>query len=238
MSNAGVYGNSQTGPGVRVDASTNVGVFGSSNGSYAVFGVSANSVGVVGQTTNGVGVYGIGNSGTAGRFDGAVVVNGDFSATGMKSAVVVAADGVQRRLYCMESPDSWFEDANDAELRGGSVVVKFDPIFASVVDLRDCHIFLTPKSDCNGLFVSEAERTGNSFTVRELRGGTSNTRFSYRILARRRDLDVKRGQPANLPQVTRPSNLPDPNNVPMRPNVAPPPNIPEQVTTGRGQSAA
>ena len=79
---------------------------------------------------------GIASGGIVGRFDGAVVVNGDFSATGMKSAVVVASDGVQRRVYCMESPESWFEDMGEAQLQGSGVRVALDHGFLSVVNIR------------------------------------------------------------------------------------------------------
>ena len=45
-------------------------------------------------------------------------------------------------------------------------------------------MFLTPKGDCNGLYVAKESPT--SFVVRELGGGVSNIGFDYRIMAKRR----------------------------------------------------
>jgi hypothetical protein len=51
-------------------------------------------------------------------------------------------------------------------------------------------VFLSPEGDCKGLFVPEKTATG--FHVRETEGGTSDTRFSYRIVALRADVDAPR----------------------------------------------
>ena len=47
-------------------------------------------------------------------------------------------------------------------------------------------MFVTPEDDCRGLCVRN--KTTTSFEVRELQGGTSNVAFSYRIVARRKDI--------------------------------------------------
>ena len=44
------------------------------------------------------------------------------------------------------------------------------------------HVFLTPKGDCNGLFVTNKSPGG--FEIRELKAGTSGVGVSYRILAK------------------------------------------------------
>jgi hypothetical protein len=49
---------------------------------------------------------------------------------------------------------------------------------------RDYHVFLTPRGDCEGLYVSNVD--SHSFTVRELRRGISNVEFDFRIVARRK----------------------------------------------------
>jgi hypothetical protein len=41
---------------------------------------------------------------------------GNLAATGLKTAVVPLADGTRRRLYCVESPESWFEDVGFVRL--------------------------------------------------------------------------------------------------------------------------
>jgi len=45
------------------------------------------------------------------------------------------------------------------------------------------HVFLTPKGDCEGLYVSNESASG--FEVHELRNGHSSIGFDYRIMARR-----------------------------------------------------
>jgi len=51
-----------------------------------------------------------------------------------KSAAVLHPDGTHRRLYCVESPDSWFEDFGEAPLECGEATVTLDPDFAAVAE--------------------------------------------------------------------------------------------------------
>jgi hypothetical protein len=46
------------------------------------------------------------------------------------------------------------------------------------------HVFLTPKGDCEGLYVSN--QTPRGFEVHELRHGNSDIAFDYRIMAKSR----------------------------------------------------
>jgi hypothetical protein len=48
----------------------------------------------------------------------------------------------------------------------------------------DYHVFLTPKGECRGLYISKESATG--FEVHELGGGRSNVAFDYRVVALRR----------------------------------------------------
>jgi len=64
-------------------------------------------------------------------------------------------------------------------------VVKLDTDFAKVIKRGDYKVFLTPEGDCRGLYV---RRRTASFEVRELAGGKSSVAFSYRIVARRKDI--------------------------------------------------
>jgi hypothetical protein len=116
---------------------------------------------------------------------------GDVSATGVitgkvKNAIVPFPDGSQRLLHCMESPEHWFEDFGSARLKRGRATVKLDADFAKVVTLEGYRVFLTPEGDCHGLYVQS--KRGASFEVRELQGGTSSVAFSYRIVAKRKDI--------------------------------------------------
>ena len=47
------------------------------------------------------------------------LVHGNQTVLGLKSAAVPFPDGTWRRLYCMESPENWFEDFGTAQLVKG-----------------------------------------------------------------------------------------------------------------------
>src|SRR4030095_2228050 len=99
-------------------------------------------------------------------------VVGDFSVFGSKNAAVPHPDGSHRLLYCMESPESWFEDFGEASLRQGRAIVRLPADFAPLVHTKGYHIFLTPYGECGGLYVSTRTRT--QFEVRELGGGRTS----------------------------------------------------------------
>ncbi len=196
------------------------GVSGTSLLGIGVDGISRTSFGVRGMTmsnaVSGAGVMGIGSPGHgvvgiarqtfttpvvpppfvtggplfAGLFLGNVQVQGDFTVTGRKSAVVPHPDGTHRRLYCVESPENWFEDFGSGKLKGGRTIVALDKTFSKLVTCKDYHVFLTPEGDCNGLYVQR--KTSSGFEVREMQKGASAVSFSYRIVARRRDVKGKR----------------------------------------------
>jgi hypothetical protein len=105
--------------------------------------------------------------------------------------------GAYRQLFCMESPENWFEDFGEAELVNGKAQIKLDPQFASLVKTRGYHVFLSPYGDCRGLYVSARSATG--FSVREQQRGGSTLQFSYRIVARRKDVAAER-----LPKIDPP----------------------------------
>jgi hypothetical protein len=150
-----------------------------------------NGRGVVGESRNGWAVLGSTTTGWAGVFHGrAIVFGGFFVWGGPKSAVVPHPDGSHRQLYTLESPESWFEDFGRGEVVNGRGRVELDPDFAAVVRSDDYHVFLSPEGNSNGLFVSE--RAPDGFEVREQRRGRSRLSFSYRVAARRRDVEVER----------------------------------------------
>jgi hypothetical protein len=153
-------------------------VIGTSNRSAGVFGFS-NSFGVVGQATS-PGSY-------AGFFNGNVFVIGN---RGAKSAAVPFPDGTRRVLYCMESPELWFDDFGSAKLKRGRAGVPLDTDFAKVIKRGDYRVFLTPEGDCRGLYIRRKSAAG--FEVRELMGGKSSIDFSYRIVGRRKDIERHR----------------------------------------------
>jgi hypothetical protein len=180
-------------------------------GGFAIYGLSANGHGLVGATaatgaaavvgaTNGVvGAY-------AGSFFGPVVVSGAFTVVGgPKSAAVPHPDGTHRRLYCVESPESWFEDFGQAALDCGQATIELDPDFAAVIDTAAYHVFLTGYDDFE-LRVSERGR--ESFHV-QAKNAASQGRFSWRVVAKRKDIKAARFETVTIPAEPVLPSVPD-----------------------------
>jgi hypothetical protein len=196
---AGVYGVNPAGVGVWGDSTNIVGTAGKSTNGFGVYGESTNSTAVRGFSQNGIGVNGqSGNPASyAGYFTGNVFVNGAFTVFGgAKSAAVDHPDGSQRRLYCMESPESYFEDFGRGKTSGGHADVALDADFAAVVNGDDYHVYLTPKGDCKGLYVSG--QTSRGFSIQENQGGNASVAFDYRVVARRKDRVGARMEKVNV----------------------------------------
>jgi hypothetical protein len=66
-----------------------------------------------------------------------------------------------------------------AQLLGGTAIVLLPEHFSLVTEEESLTVQVTPRADCNGLFV--AEITTTSIIVKELQGGTSNIQFDYMI---------------------------------------------------------
>jgi hypothetical protein len=224
--NNAVQGTSGSGIGVQGSSNSNTGVQGSSTSGYGVYGSSPNNYAVVGVTTSGNGVYGqvstANQAGVIGRQEAAggnwaFYGFGNIGATGTKSAVVPAADGNGHlTLYCMESPECWFEDFGSARLSRGSAAVRIDPEFAQTVHMGEYHVFLQAEGQCKGLAVEGKTATG--FAVRELGGGTSDVSFAYRIVALRKDVTAPRLNRVALPHAPVPVHAQAP--APARPKVS------------------
>lgn len=198
----GVYGENSASSGSAsavlgiAYGSSGIGVNGHGLG-YGVFGYGDNGVRGEGKYSTSAGVAGIGGSSGDGVYGSGsnhgIYSDGNFAASGTKSAVVALPDNRVVELYAMESPNNWFEDFGSADLSSGVAEVALDPTFALTVNTEmSYHIFLTPKGDCEGLYV--AQQNARGFQIRELRGGKSNVTFDYRIVARRRGFESVRLQ--------------------------------------------
>jgi hypothetical protein len=181
-------------------------------GGFAVYGLSARGHRLVGATAapGGAAVVGASN-GVAGAFAaafyGPVIVGGDFTVVGgAKSAAVPHPDGSHRRVYCVESPESWFEDFGEGRLECGRAEVRIDPDFGAVVDLSKYHVFLSAYDTDHHLHVSN--RTATGFTVEAdlvlaaSKGAAASdldASFSWRIVARRKDIAGNRLETVELP---------------------------------------
>ena len=217
-SGTGIYASSSGGIGVDSHSSSSIGVHGTSGSGtavqgdstsgYGVYGGSTTTYGVVGVTTSGNGVYGqvAANSqaGVVGRQENssgnwAIYGFGNIGATGTKSAIVPAADGNGHlTLYCMESPECWFEDFGSAKLEKGAAHISIEPVFGQTIDTGEYYVFLEAEGECNSLFVKTKSPDG--FTVRESGAGASDVPFSYRIVGRRKDVEAPRLRRATMPE--------------------------------------
>ncbi len=208
-SGTGVYGSSSDGIGVDGFSGDNTGVQGTSNSGYGVYGSSPTNYGVAGVTTSGNGVYGqVGTApqaGVVGRQtdtsgNWALFGFGNIGASGTKSAVVPVNNGSEHvTLYCVESPECWFEDFGSGQLSGGTAAVAIDPLFAQTIETEGYFVFLQAEGQCKGLFVSQ--KTPTEFVVEELHEGTSSAPFAYRLVGRRKDVTAPRLNPVTLPDV-------------------------------------
>jgi hypothetical protein len=205
-------------------------------GGFGMYGVSLRGHGVVGATTapGAASIVGATNgiAGThAGAFFGPVVVSGDFTVMGgAKSAAVPHPDGTHRRLYCMESPESWFEDFGDGALVCGRADVRIDPDFAAVTDVARYHVFLTAYD--TEVLLHVKNRTATGFTVEAdpdvaaLKGRKDadlSGPFSWRVVARRKDIRGERLATVMIPKEPPLPAIPDLPNPPATNDTFAPP---------------
>jgi hypothetical protein len=209
QSNSGIAIRGQVAPG---SSANTIAIYGLNNSSYtgatpgaggfAVYGLCAKGHGLVGATATAGGAAVVGaTNGVAGAYAGAfygpLVVSGAFTVFGgPKSAAVLHPDGTHRRLYCMESPESWFEDFGESTLECGQAEVMLDPDFAAVADLSKYHVFLTGYNGQSDLSV--CERTSSGFQVRAA-SATGSGSFSWRVVAKRKDIPAPRFETVTVP---------------------------------------
>ena len=206
----GVFGLGGTGnaPGIIGQGGGNLadGVHGFSVSGNGVLGESGNGVGIRATSTSSTAVVAIGSTGlfasttvrngTAAQFDGNVVVNGNFTVSGgAKSAAVPFPDGSHRRLYCTESPENWFEDFGFGTVSDGEAEIELDPGFRAIVDGDAYHVFITEYDGNNALYVTQ--RSSSGFLVRAKERSAAST-FSYRVIAKRRDIPAVRFEKVEL----------------------------------------
>jgi hypothetical protein len=116
--------------------------------------------------------------------------------------LVKDAHGVDRLLYAVESPESWFEDLGEGTVENGRGTVILNEDFATLVRTDRYYVFLTPKGDSEGLFVES--KLEDRFTVREQNRGKNILGFDYRVVARRRDVEAKRLDQVTMPNLCKP----------------------------------
>lgn len=216
---AGVSGFSQIGFGVRGGTGANSTANPPQTGSGVLGEGGANAPGVLGTSIGGIGVKGVSTSSFAGQFDGPVRVNGNFEATGTKSAVITGQGGSLVKVYCLESPESYFEDFGEAIVRDGKAEVQLRSDFLAIVNPQGYQVFLTDYANLGGAYV---ERGPSSFRIVSPsgQGGT----VGYRVVARRADVEAARLAPVSAregaPGLHTPRAVPAPAPLPAVNNSA------------------
>ncbi|MBL8344570.1 MAG: hypothetical protein JNN03_03945 [Rubrivivax sp.] len=220
-----LHGHSLSGYGLFAESASGVAVFGMQNSSqvgtgHAVVGFSQTGFGVAAVSASQPSLYARAGASLAALFVGDVEVRGGFRVIGgPKSAVVPHRDGTHRQLYCVESPESWFEDFGEAVVEGGACNVALDPDFAALVRPDGYQVFLTPYGAAV-LYVSK--RGAKAFEIRALPGAKGLTpdkvACGYRIVARRADIEAPRLAKVKLADVPE-LELPKPGK--PRPEKAP-----------------
>ena len=74
----------------------------------------------------------------------------------------------------------------------GQTHIELDALFLETVTIDAANpmkVFVQLEGDCNGVYVSKGT---TSFDVFELKSGTSNVPFSYRVVAKRKGFENKR----------------------------------------------
>jgi hypothetical protein len=130
-------------------------------------------------------------------------------------------------LYCVESPESWFEDFGKGQLECGRADVALDSDFAAVADLSEYHVFLTGYNCQHPLHVTDQTSTG--FTVAAIAASSLNTApaatvsgtFSWRVVAKRKDIAGPRLEPVTIPR---------------EPTLPPVPDVADRHATGQARS--
>jgi len=152
-------------------------------------------------STAGRGVFGHAYSGSGttygvyGRSDSpsgyGVYYQGGINGSGLMRTVVRTSQG-PTGLDVVTAAGSWVEDFGEGELVNGRAHIELDPVFLETVSIdgrNPMKVFVQLQDECEGTFVKPG-RTG--FDVIELRSGTSDARFIYRVLAKRKGFESVR----------------------------------------------
>ncbi|HEX8268289.1 MAG TPA: hypothetical protein VF581_00240 [Flavobacterium sp.] len=173
------------------------GIIGAGN-NFGGFYLNAGSGGAFAGTTTGVYAYytsGVGQGilvqdafagqWNIGFYNGALY---KIIGQGAVSTIVKDLENQDVVMHCTETPENLFEDYGTGQLITGKAHIIIDPILAKniiVNEQKPLKVFVQLEGECNGVYVTN--KTAQSFDVIELQGGTSNTKFSYSIVATRAD---------------------------------------------------
>jgi len=202
--------------GWATTAASGTGIAGSGNNSGVTTLVSG-SGGAFRATTTGLFSYsttaGVGEAVYTNQFGNIVRVNYWSGATQFKIAgagtmpvacAVKDDNGVDRTMYCSESPEFYFEDYGQGQLVNGRAHIDIDTLLAKHIIIDDKHplrVYIQIEGDenCKGVVVKN--KTGNGFDVVEMQGGNSNATFQWHIVCNVNDVDLGNGRISHLADV-------------------------------------
>lgn len=112
--------------------------------------------------------------------------------------------GVDRTMYCSESPEFYFEDYGQGQLVNGTAHIEIDSLLAKHIIIDEKHplrVYIQIEGDenCKGVVVKN--KTGTGFDVVEMQGGTSNATFQWHIVCNVNDVDLGDGRISHLADV-------------------------------------
>jgi hypothetical protein len=207
---SGVYGLNENGAGFGVFGDNGAaGTTGYLGGEYGAHGNRGDYSGYLGYSDGGV----MGKDNYSGNYTylgmatRACYVSGKFEQGGgefvanptsttwttNKPATVKVDDGSTVKLFAEEAAEVYFSDYGEGRLVNGRIHIDLDATFRQTVtiDARSTmKVFVQLEDDCRGVYV--ADKTAMGFEVVELQGGTSNARFSYRVVCKRKYYEDER----------------------------------------------
>jgi hypothetical protein len=191
VSGTGVAGAGNNTTATRLSAGSGVAGTGTQ---FGVYGYATDTTSCGGYFSNGHGSYAYVayyNSGT----------NYKITGSGTVSTIMGTREG-KKNLFAPEMPEAYFEDAGEGQLANGHCRVNLEKLFSDCITVNAGHplkVFVQLEDDCKGVYVNK-DATG--FDVRELQGGTSSARFSWRVLAKWKGNESVRLPEAPGPQPT------------------------------------
>ena len=111
-----------------------------------------------------------------------------IAGNGSVSSMIKDKDNKERVIYCPESPEITLQDSGSGKLVNGKAIIDIDDVISKNISVNKKHplkVFIQLEGDCNGVYVTD--KSNKSFTVKELQNGSSNTQFSWFIIAVRAD---------------------------------------------------
>jgi hypothetical protein len=124
-------------------------------------------------------------------------VSGTVTAAHKEFVIDHPTDSTKRIHYgCLEGPEAGTYVRGEAQLRKGQTTVLLPEHFALVTDAQGVTVQVTLREECEGIFVESV--SNSQFTVKELRGGTSDARFDFLVQGARADMpdfEVVRDKP-------------------------------------------